>query len=62
MAAAQIIQNKDGTVTVKHGREIAHVDVRGMTLFEAIDAVRWAAIGAGIAVAEGTVWAALRDD
>jgi hypothetical protein len=62
MAAARIIQNRDGTVTVRHGRLVAHVDTRGLTLHEMIDRVRWAAIMYGISVSEETVWAALRPD
>lgn len=62
MAAVKIIQNKDGTITVRNGRVVAHTDIRGLTLHEAIDHVRWAAIGSGISVSEQTVWEALRPD
>lgn len=62
MAALRIIQNADGTVTVRYGKVVAHVDVRGMTLAEAIDHVRWAAVGVGIAISEQAAWAALRAD
>jgi hypothetical protein len=62
VAAVKIIQNKDGTVTVRHGRIVSHIDIRGLPLLEAIDEVRWAAIGIGIVVDEQTVWDALRAD
>jgi predicted GNAT family N-acyltransferase len=61
-ASAKIIQNRDGTVTVRFGRVVAHTDVRGKTLAEAIELVRWAAIGSGISLSENMVWAALRSD
>jgi hypothetical protein len=62
MAAVKIIQNRDGTITVRFGRSVAHTDVRGMSLYEAIEHVRWAAIGSGISLTEQAVWAALRSD
>lgn len=62
MASLKVIRNADQTVTVRYGRKVAHVDVRGKTRDEAADAVRWAAIGIGISPSHEVVDRLLRAD
>jgi hypothetical protein len=42
----------DGTVTFKFGRYIEHIDMRHLGLFESYEALKYAAITAGLSLSE----------
>jgi len=50
MTAFRFKRNDDGTVTIKEGRKVCHIDLRGKSREEAADALRWGAMGVGIVV------------
>lgn len=54
-------RNADGTITVRAGRYREHVTVAGRDPGDVIDAVRWAAITAGVPAETGTIQAMLAD-
>jgi hypothetical protein len=60
MAALRIQQNRDGTVTVRRGRAVEHIDARGKTKAELFDAVRYAAITMGTRVSDVALIEALQ--
>jgi hypothetical protein len=50
MANVRIFNNADGTITLKHGRLVEHIDRRDKTWAEIADEIKWRAITIGIKV------------
>lgn len=55
MAAIKIINNADGTITVRVGRAVEHIDPRSKTKGEVFDAVKYAAISKGATLSDLSV-------
>lgn len=50
MANVRLFRNADGTITLKRGSLVEHIDPRGKTKAEVVDEIKWRAITIGIKV------------
>jgi hypothetical protein len=55
MAHLTLVRNSDGTYTIKAGAYVEHVSGDKMPM-DLLDAVRWAAITAGVVMDESAMW------
>lgn len=52
MATLKVIRNADGTVTVRVGRAVEHIDATNKDKAQLFDAVKWAARSKGASVSD----------
>jgi hypothetical protein len=60
MATVTIKKNKDQTITIRVGNYREYVSIESKTPMQILDAVRYAAITAGVTVSEEIIWEQLQ--
>lgn len=59
MASLKVIHNTDGTITVRVGRAVEHIDATTKDKAQLFDAVKWAARSKGAAISDEQLTAIL---
>jgi hypothetical protein len=54
-------RNRDGTVTFRSGRYVEHIDVRMLGMLETYEAIRYAAVTAGVSLTDDLLAELLRE-